>query len=208
MRLTIVSPFPPAISGIGQYGFHVSQLLQRSDAFEKITVLTGHNGVAPPQSISDIEIFPGWHLGDLGIRHTIRDKLARTNPDLIWFNLGASVFGRSPLANLSGFLSILQVKRSGLPIVVTLHEIPELTDLKALQAPGGILAKYGARLLTHIATRGDVICLTAQRYAEWLSARYKTGQFFHIPLGAYRSPSPLPASDAPELLIFYNNGPI
>ena len=57
------------------------------------------------------------------------------------------------------------------PTVVTLHELVELADLRALNAPGGALAPLGARLLTRIATQADVICLTMQHYADWLSAR-------------------------------------
>ena len=59
-------------------------------------------------------------------------------PDLVWYNLGASVFGRSPLANLMGFISLSLVKSTGIPTLVTLHELVELTDLAALHAPGGV----------------------------------------------------------------------
>lgn len=207
MRLTIVSPFPPAITGIGQYGYHVSKLLEHSGAFSQVTILTGHNGYSHHHFSSNLDIRQGWLPNDWFNRNKIFDSLQRTKPDLVWFNLGVSIFGKAPLANLSGFLSIPQVKRSGLPTVVTLHEIPELTDLNALHAPGGILARYGARLMTHLATRGDVICLTTSRYSNWLSTRYSEGQFVHIPLGAYQSPDPFPESDSSELLMFTTLAP-
>lgn len=207
MRLTIVTPFPPAITGIGQYGYHVSHLLKRSGAFSQVTVLTSHNGHSRVGTSPAIEIRQGWQPDGWRTGGNIPVNLLRTQPDLVWFNLGVSVFGRDPLANLSGFLSVLQVKRSGLPIVVTLHELAELTDLRALRAPGGFLASYGARLLTFIATRGHVTCLTTRQYADWLAARHTNGQFVHIPLGAYQKPDPLPEEDAPELLLFTTLAP-
>lgn len=207
MRLTIVSPFPPAITGIGQYGYHVSQMLERSDAFAKITVLTGHNGSSPHTASSQLEIRQGWPSGQWDISPAIIKNMQRTKPDLVWFNLGVSAFGSGPLVNLSGFLSVLQFKRSGIPTVVTLHEIAELTDLRALKVPGGVFARLGAKLFTYIATRGDVTCLTMQRYTDWLSKQYSNGQFVHIPLGAYDAPTPLPESDVPELLLFTTLAP-
>jgi len=207
MRLAIVTPFPPAITGIGQYGYHVSHLLQRSGVFSQVTVLTGHNGLSYIGTSPAIEIRQGWQPDGWQTGSAIPENLLRTQPDLVWFNLGVSVFGRNPLANLSGFLSILQVKRSGIPTVVTLHELAELTDLRALRAPGGLLASYGARLLTFIATRGDVTCLTTRQYADWLTTRHTDGQFIHIPLGAYEKPDPLPEVDFPELLLFTTLAP-
>jgi len=207
MRLAIVTPFPPVITGIGQYGYHVSHLLERSGAFSQVTVLTGHNGRSHADASPSIEIRQGWQPDGWQTGNSIPVNLFRTRPDLVWFNLGVSAFGRDPLANLSGFLSVLRVKRSGIPTVVTLHELAELTDLRALRAPGGALASYGARLLTFIATRGDVTCLTTRQYADWLAARHLDGQFVHIPLGAYEKPDPLPEEDTPELLLFTTLAP-
>ena len=75
--------------------------------------------------------------------------MKQLNPDLIWFNLGASIFGKSPLSNLSGLLTPMSAAR-WFPTVVTLHEVVELADLRALNAPGGPFASLGARLLTRI----------------------------------------------------------
>jgi glycosyltransferase involved in cell wall biosynthesis len=208
MRLAIVTPYPPSITGIGQYGFHVSRLLACSGAFTQVTVLTGHNGVAEVNVPSPIGVEHGWDAGGWRIGQAIPKALGRIQPDLVWFNLGVSVFGREPLANLSGFLSILGVKRQGLPSVVTLHELPELADLRALRAPGGFLARHGARLLTDIAMRGDVTCLTTRHYADWLAKRHRApATLVHIPLGAYGMPDPLPEADSPELLLFTTLAP-
>ena len=207
MRLAIVTPYPPSITGIGQYGYHISRLLAHSGAFSQVTVLTGHNGASQVEVPYPIGIEHGWEPDRLRIGRAIPEALTRIQPDLVWFNLGVSVFGREPLANLSGFLSILGVKRQRLPSVVTLHELPELADLRALRAPGGVLARYGGRLLTNIATSGDVTCLTTRHYADWLTKRRTAASLVHIPLGAYGRPDPLPENDFPELLLFTTLAP-
>ena len=206
MRLAIVSPYPPIITGIGQYGYHISRLLARSNAFSSIVVLTGRAKeelpISPPILVEQVWQPNSWTVGE-----AIPARLKSIHPDLVWFNLGASIFGRSPLANLSGFFSILRSRQLGFPTVVTLHEMPELSDLQSLQAPGWFLAKYGARLLTEIATQSDVVCLTIQRYVDWLSSRHGNGKHVHIPMGAYNPPEMLPESTTAELLFFTTLAP-
>lgn len=205
MHLAIVSPFPPSITGIGQYGYHVTRSLANSGLFSQLTILAGSmkNGQRP-NHLGLTEIDYCWQPDSLKARPTILSRLKRLKPDLIWFNLGASIFGKSPLSNLSGLFTPMSAARM-FPTVVTLHEVVELADLRALNAPGGSLAPWGARLLTNIATQADVVCLTMQHYADWLSARGV--DCTHIPIGAYHEPELLNDTEACELLFFTTLAP-
>lgn len=206
MHLVIVSPFPPAITGIGQYGYHVTRALARSGMFARITVLAGsHINGEHPNHLGLTELEYCWAPGQLKARQAILSRVKRLNPDLVWFNVGASVFGKSPLVNLSGLITPMLVQRMGYPTVVTLHELVELTDLRTLDAPGGLFAKMGARLLTTIATQADLLCLTMRHYADWLRAR--NVDCAHIPIGAYHEPELLEESDSQELLFFTTLAP-
>jgi len=206
MHLAIVSPFPPAITGIGQYGYHMTRAFAMSNAFEQITVLAGSNanGTAP-NHLGDTKIDYCWAPGQLKARTVLLSRLRRLNPDLIWFNIGASIFGKSPWVNLSGLLTPLIAQRLGFPTVITLHELVEHADLRALNAPGGALAPLGAKLLTSITTQADVLCLTMSRYEKVLSERGV--DCLHIPIGAYHQPELLPESASQELLFFSTLAP-
>ncbi len=207
MHLVIVSPFPPTITGIGQYGFHLTRALANSGLFSRLTVLAGsvhpHNG-QHPNHLGVTEIDYCWHPDTWSARQSILSRVKQLNPDLIWFNLGASIFGKSPLSNLSGLLTPMNVSRH-FPTVVTLHELVELADLRALNAPGGAFAPLGARLLTRIATQADVVCLTMQHYADWLSARGV--DCAHIPIGSYHEPELLEETESCDLLFFTTLAP-
>jgi glycosyltransferase involved in cell wall biosynthesis len=205
MHLVIVSPFPPSITGIGQYGYHVTRSLANSGLFSQLTILAGsvQNG-EHPNHLGLTEVDYCWKPGSLRARQRILSRLKELKPDLIWFNLGASIFGKSPLSNVSGLFTPMSAARM-FPTVVTLHELVELADLRALNAPGGSLAPLGARLLTSLATRADVVCLTLQHYADWLSARGV--DCAHIPIGAYHEPELLKESDGCELLFFTTLAP-
>lgn len=205
MHLAIVSPFPPAITGIGQYGYHLTRALANTGVFSRLTVLAGatESGTpARPLGLADVDYC--WQPDSLRARQAILSRLRKLQPDLVWFNLGASIFGRSPVSNLAGLLTPLSAARL-FPTVTTLHELVELADLRALNAPGGLLAPLGARVVTHIATRADVICLTMRHYADWLGARGV--DCVHIPIGAYHDPELLEESGSCELLFFTTLAP-
>lgn len=206
MHLTIVTPFPPSITGIGQYGYHVTRALAHSGMFTRLTVLAGSRVCdTPPNHLGLTEVEYCWEPSQLNARQAVMSRVRQFHPDLVWFNLGASVFGRSPLANLSGLLTPMLVRQMGIPTVVTLHEVVELVDLRALNAPGGALAPWGARLLTGIVTQADLVVVTLQRFADWLSARRIDCAY--IPIGAYHTPEFLPESDSQELLFFTTLAP-
>jgi len=206
MHLVIVSPFPPAITGIGQYGYHVTRALATSGVFARITVLAGsHRNGTSPNHLGSTELEYCWAPGQWQARTAILSRVKRLSPDLVWFNAGASIFGKSPWVNVSGLLTPMFVQWLGYPTVVTLHELVELTDLRTLNAPGGPFAKTGAQLLTKITSQADLVCLTMKNYADWLSARKV--DCTHIPIGAYHEPELLAESDSQELLFFTTLAP-
>ncbi|HEX7975090.1 MAG TPA: glycosyltransferase [Anaerolineales bacterium] len=213
MHLAIVTPFPPSITGVGQYGYHLSGALARLGAFSKITLLTeklhpGMQNLAGGFPVDPrITVERIWQPGRADIGLNIQQRLLQLKPDLVWYNLGSSVFGRSPMANLAGLFCPMLSRIAGLPSVVTLHEIAAQTDLHQLDVPGGRLAPLGARLITSTSTRCDVLCVTLRRQANWLRSRYPRLHLIHIPLGGYHPPKLLGRSDGQELLIFATFAP-
>lgn len=206
MHLVIVSPFPPTITGIGQYGYHVTRALATSGMFSRLTVLAGsHRTGTSPNHLGLTELDYCWAPGQSEARSTILSRVKGLKPDLVWFNAGASIFGRSPWLNLSGLLTPMLVQRMGIPTVVTLHELVELTDLRTLNAPGGPFAKWGARFLTSITSQADLVCMTMKNYAERLSSRGV--DCMYIPIGAYHEPQLLAESVSQEILFFTTLAP-
>lgn len=207
-HLAIVTPFPPALTGIGQYGYHLSRALAASGAFERVTVLAQRpNGRVPIETRDGLTVERPWKTGTLTAGWEIAGRLRRLAPDLVWYNLSASMFGASPLANLAGLLSPALSRRMGLRSVATLHELLERADLKKLSAPGGPLTSLGASLVTRAAAQADVLCLTLRLNLEWLSERRPGLRLSHIPLGTYDRPRCPPEMDPPELMVFTTYAP-
>jgi glycosyltransferase involved in cell wall biosynthesis len=203
MHLVVVSPFPPAITGVGQYGYYITRALAKLGCFSRITVLAGSfiNG-EKVNHLGLTEVDYCWEPGQLNARQAILSRVKRLSPDLVWFNLRMGMFGESPLLSISGLLAPMLVRWMGYPTVVTFHEMVELSDLAALNAPGGKLAPLGARFITGLATQADVVCLTMQNHLNWFARRRPHLDCVHIPHGAVSDPLLLDEPDKTELLMF------
>jgi glycosyltransferase involved in cell wall biosynthesis len=203
MNLVIVSPFPPTITGVGQYGYHITRALAETGAFNRITVLAGESdSLEHPNHLGITEIEYCWKPGQLNVQRTILSRIKQLKPDLVWFNLRVSMFGTSSWLNAVGLSTPMFVRQMGFPTVVTLHELPELADLRALDAPGGWIAPFGARLLTALSTQADVLCLTLRHYTDWIASKYPEVECVYIPLGAYQEPTLLEEAAGTNLLLF------
>lgn len=203
MHLVIVSPFPPAVTGVGQYGYHITRALAKLGCFTRITVLAGSSlSGEKVNHLGLTEVEYCWGPGQLNARQAILSRVKRLDPDLVWFNLRMGMFGESPWLSVSGLLAPMFVRWMGYPTVVTFHEMVELSDLVTLNAPGGILAPLGARFITSLATQADVVCLTMQDHLDWFAKKHPDVDCVHIPHGAVSEPVLLDEHDRTELLMF------
>ena len=203
MHLVIVSPCPPAITGVGQYGYYITRALAKMGCFSRITVLAG--AADSGQRVNHLgltEVEYCWEPGQFNARQTILSRVQRLKPDLVWFNLRMGMFGESPLLSVSGLLAPTLVRLMGYPTVVTFHEMVELSDLVKLNAPGGRLAPLGARFITSLATQADVVCVTMQDHLDWFAKKRPDVDCVHIPHGAVSEPVLLEEHDRMELLMF------
>jgi glycosyltransferase involved in cell wall biosynthesis len=211
MHLGIVSPFPPEISGIGQYGWQVTQGLGDTGRFRQITVFTGTTSNPGPLPVSGgLSIRRVWTRDDVASVMGLTPAIRAARPDVVWFNLGFTVFGSSRAANFLGLAAPMLARRAGLPTVVTLHELFEFAPPRALGAMNGHITTLGARTATRMVLSADVVCVTLRRYVAELQARYAASHVRHVPHGAFAGPEFLaPPPDAPprEILIFATFAP-
>jgi len=201
-HLVIVTPFPPMKNSIGQYGYYLSKAIAQTGKFEHVTVITQ---VATDTQQFDAElpfrVERVWHLNRPDSSLKILNQLKKYKPDLVWYNLGASIFGKSPPSNIAGLLSPALSRMIGIPTVITLHELIEQSDLQALHVPGGQLASYGVSLIQKLCTQADVVCVTLRQHATYLSQTVPGVQVIHIPHGAFTSPTFL--TNLPNLEILF-----
>lgn len=195
MKLAIVSPFFPEISGVGQYGVRLAQGLARTRRFAGIHVLANSSpGGAAIEQQAGLTVERLWQRDRLTVLPTLLRALGRLRPDVVWFNLGLSIYGKSPLANFLGHAAPWLARMSGLPTVVTLHELFDVADLRRIGAASNPIMFWGGRLATRMILQADQVCFTLKPYARWAARRYSASNVSHIPHGVFDTPAfkPLP----------------
>ena len=208
MKLAIVTPYPPEISGVGQYGARMADGLAHSGRFHQVRVFANQTANAP-----DLEQRPGltiqrtWRRDQLSAAGDVAQALRQWRPDVVWFNLGLSVFGRSRLHNFCGLAAPMLARSAGLPTVVTLHEIFEAANLRSLGAVNGRLTHWGGQAATRLLLQADYVCLTLQTYVRALQTRYRARNLAHLPHGAFDAPAFAPLPEEKRILIFATYAP-
>jgi hypothetical protein len=137
MKICLVTTFPPSQGGLSEYGFHIAQELQRNP-FLSLTIL-GDELAAPAEELDGFSVLRCWSFGDAANSVRILQTLRPLNPDVVWFNLLFSTFGRNPLVAFSGLMTPLLARLTGRYTHVTLHHLMDTVDLKdaGLPAPTG-----------------------------------------------------------------------
>jgi len=211
MRLCIISSFPPNISGIGQYGWHISSGLAATQRFNSITVLADQGRLAasaPPHPV--LKVCQIWDRDDLRASFHLLQALAHHRPEVVWFNAGMTMFGQSRVANFLGLLTPLWTRRLGVPVVTTLHEIVETARLRNLGLQNGRVTHWGAQTATHSILQSNAVCVTLRHYAQLLQIHYGARRVHYFPHGAFTPIEALPRSaTAPpcDLLFFASIAP-
>jgi len=203
MRLGIVSPFPPEISGVGQYGARLARGLAGSRRFSAVRVF-GHQAAGAQQAEEQdgFSIERVWARNSSLAAPRLLGALNAWQPDVVWFNLGLTVFGQSRLHNFGGLLAPMLMAMRGLPTVVTLHEIFEAANLRALGTVNGRITHWGGAVAMRALLQADAVCLTLRSYTRVMREHYKAQNIFHMPHGAFDTPAFVDLPPEKRILIF------
>jgi len=128
MKICLVTTFPPSQGGLSEYGLHLAQELQRN-SFLSLTILADEMAPVQPE-LDGFSVQRCWSFDDPASSIRLLRAFWQLKPDVVWFNLLFSTFGRNPLIAFSGLLTPLLARLSGCYTHVTLHHLMDTVDLK------------------------------------------------------------------------------
>ncbi|TAK34403.1 MAG: hypothetical protein EPO30_12270, partial [Lysobacteraceae bacterium] len=89
MKLAIVSPYPPEVSGVAHYGARLAAGFARTGRFAQLRVFANALPGAPPAEDRDgLAVRRVWRRDHLGAAWVTLRALLQWQPDLAFFNLG------------------------------------------------------------------------------------------------------------------------
>src|ERR1700704_214127 len=128
MKICLVTTFPPSQGGLSEYGLHSAQELQRN-SFLSLTILADEMSQVQPE-LDGFSVQRCWSFDDPASSVRLLRAFRQLKPDVVWFNLLFSTFGRNPLVAFAGLMTPLLARLSGCYTHVTLHHLMDTVDLK------------------------------------------------------------------------------
>ena len=170
MKICLVTTFPPSTGGLSEYGFHIAQELQRNP-FLSLTVLADQlaEGHVEPEGF---EVVRCWSFDDPGSVLRLLKVLRRMKPDVVWFNLLFSTFGRNPLVAFSGLMTPLLARLSGRYTHVTLHHLMDTVELKDVGVRNERLYRFAGAVATRMLLLSNSVSVLMPGYRKILNDKY------------------------------------
>ena len=170
MKICLVTTFPPSTGGLSEYGFHIAQELQRNP-FLNLTVLADQL----PESRAELEGFNVvrcWSFDDPGTPYRLLKTLRQLKPDVVWFNLLFSTFGRNPLIAFGGLTTPLLSRLSGRYTHVTLHHLMDTVELKDVGVRHETLYRFAGAIATRMLLLSNSVSVLMPGYRKILNDKY------------------------------------
>ncbi len=170
MKICLVTTFPPSTGGLSEYGFHIAQELQRNP-FLSLTILADRlpEGHEEPEGFSVIRC---WSFDDPTSTVRLMNTLRRVKPDVVWFNLLFSTFGRNPFVAFSGLMTPLLARLTGRYTHVTLHHLMDTVELKDAGVKHERLYRAAGAVATRMLLLSNSVSVLMPGYRQILNDKY------------------------------------
>ncbi len=170
MKICLVTTFPPSTGGLNEYGFHIAQELQRNP-FLSLTVLADELPEPQPEP-EGFHVVRCWSFDDPRSAPRLIKTIHQLKPDVVWFNLLFSTFGRNPVIAFSGLTTPLLARLSGRYTHVTLHHLMDTVDLKDAGVRHEWLYRSAGAVATRMLLLANSVSVLMPGYRKILNDKY------------------------------------
>jgi len=170
MKICLVTTFPPSQGGLSEYGLHIAQELRRNP-FLSLTILADELETPAPE-LDGYSVKRCWSFDDPANSMRLMKVIRQLKPDVVWFNLLFSTFGRNPLNAFLGLLTPLLARVSGRYTHVTLHHLMDTVDLKDAGIRHMRLYRLAGSVATRILLMSNSVSVLMPGYRRILHDKY------------------------------------
>src|SRR3954470_1759004 len=170
MKICLVTTFPPSTGGLSEYGFHIAQELQRNP-FLSLTVLADELP-ADHEEPEGFTVLRCWSFDDPATVVRLVRTIKRLKPDVVWFNLLFSTFGRNPFVAFSGLMTPVLARLGGRYTHVTLHHLMDTVELKDVGVRHERLYRLAGTVATRMLLLSNSVSVLMPGYRKILNDKY------------------------------------
>lgn len=170
MKICLVTTFPPSTGGLSEYGFHIAQELRRNP-FLNLTVLADE---IPDDhhELDGFTVLRCWSFNDPASVFRLMAAIRRLKPDVVWFNLLFSTFGRNPIVAFSGLMTPLLARLTGRYTHVTLHHLMDTVELSDAGVRHERLYRMAGAMATRMLLLSNSVSVLMPGYRKILNDKY------------------------------------
>lgn len=184
LRICFVTSHPPSRGRLSEYSVKVLRELEKWSGIERIYVLSDSEvDGADPLYGSRVEVKRVWRPGSATSPLKILLNILSLRPHLVHFNVAFQSFGRRRLVNFIGLSLPFLCRALGFPSVVSIHNLGERVNLKAVGLKESFLNRLGIRLATKLITLASAVTVTVRSYEDFLRQTYRCGNVEFVPHG-------------------------
>ncbi len=184
LRIGLVTSYPPTQGRLSEYGWHLARHLATNSRVEQIHVLADRVPGASGLREGRLTVERCWGFDSFDFPLRVTQAVRGRNFDATWFNIHLASTGRRRLCRVCALSTPAALRLLRHPAVVTLHHLPDLTDLPAAGIQASRLDRLGAYGVVRLLGCASMVCTPLPEYADLLRHRYRAGRARFIPLGA------------------------
>ncbi len=181
MKICLVSTFPPSQRGLSEYGFHIARELRKNPLLD-LTILADVLPKPAPE-IDGFRLERCWNFNAFANPVTLLREIRRSNPDLVWLNLGFATFGDKPIQAFMGLIIPAMIRLMGYQTHVTLHQLMDSVDLKDAGVTHPRLYRLAGLVITRILLLSHSISVLLPEYRSVLQNKYGANRVYVRPHG-------------------------
>ena len=211
LRICFVTSHPPSRGRLSEYAVKVLRELEESRTIERILVLSDSQAEEADSLYGrHVEVRKVWSPDNVLSILKILLNILSLRPDIVHFNAHFQSFGKRRLTNFIGLSLPFLCRTFGVPSVVSIHNLGDKVNLKAVGLKESIPNRLGIRLATKLVTLASAVTVTVRSYVGFLRQAYRCRNVTFVPHGTDMiDPPPKPPSVNPSrvILMFGHMGP-
>jgi glycosyltransferase involved in cell wall biosynthesis len=173
MKICLVTAFPPSRRGLTEYGYHIASELQR-DPLLSLTILAD-DLETPEEELAEFDVVRCWAYNGLSNPTRLLRAIREVDPDVVWFNLLFSTFGKNPVAAFAGLTTPVLTRLYGYYTHVTLHHLMDNIVLSDANIRFPRTYRAAGSLATRMLLMSNSISVLLPAYRRTLIDKYHGG---------------------------------
>ncbi len=164
MKVSLVTSFPPSRGDLNEYGYHLACAM-RDDPRVELSVLA--DDTDSQAELAGFRVQRCWRFDSVFNPVRLLMAIRKSEPDVVWFNIGFSTFARGPIAAFVALTVPAMTRILGCYTHITLHTVFERINLKdaGIRFPG--LYQIAGRIATRLLLlSGDISVLLPSFQSE------------------------------------------